>query len=565
MKRGGAVATPRPDPPGVRRDDGAHLATMMLRVAVAVALAVGIALRAWLLFHRPINSDEATVGLMAGQIAHGHFSAFYWGQPYGGAEPYLVALRFLAFGTSASGLLSVPIGLSAVAGLLTWRIARRLVPDPTLAALAGALAWAAPWSAISNSAYEYGFRGVTLVCGLGLVLLALRLLDAEQRWPDYATLGVLTGVGWWSSPEIVYFVVPAALLVVGAIVQDSASGKWRRWAQRLALAAAAAVVGALPWLWANVRSHFSSLGSASVIVPAGSPDYGGRVAVFFRESVPMLYSLRASGSGAWLGGETVGLLLVVILSAVLGGSVVLCLLRGGRSIAIAVSALLFPFMMSVPGASYYWQDGRYAEYVVPLYALVLVVGVFEASRRLTGGRRQSSESPRALRRGLFSVVATGLVALCVANFAAFISPDASFFSSWGNPDAPVLRSISELEAHGIRDGYAHYWVSYKVDFLSDNRLHITTVGGPIRWESLNRQVLAHPDTAWLFVPPTLAAQHQFADTTAIRGPGALPEAQFIDELKALGVTYRVVNAGMIQAVVPNRTVRLSQVGLGAFG
>src|SRR5665213_1722445 len=64
------------------------LATWSLRVAVVVLAIMGLGIRVWALGRHAINADQAVVGLMAEQILHGHFSAFYWGQSYGGGEPY---------------------------------------------------------------------------------------------------------------------------------------------------------------------------------------------------------------------------------------------------------------------------------------------------------------------------------------------------------------------------------------------------------------------------------------------------------------------------------------------
>jgi surface polysaccharide O-acyltransferase-like enzyme len=161
-------------------------------------------------------------------------------------EPYLIAARSAIFGNSTFLLALVPALLSVGSGLLTWRIARRLVADPALAALAAAAAWVAPQSVSSNATYEYGFRATTLLLGLLLVLVALRILDRDRRLLIFVSLGLVAGVGWWSSPEIVYFVVPAALLIVGAIAQDRTVGNMGQWLRDLLMAALAAAVGALP-------------------------------------------------------------------------------------------------------------------------------------------------------------------------------------------------------------------------------------------------------------------------------------------------------------------------------
>ena len=87
----------------------------MLLCAIAAAVIVGTYVRLWLLGNQGINSDEATVGLMAHQIVRGHFSTFYWGRDYGSGEPYLVAAGFGVFGQSAFMLNFTPALLAAAA------------------------------------------------------------------------------------------------------------------------------------------------------------------------------------------------------------------------------------------------------------------------------------------------------------------------------------------------------------------------------------------------------------------------------------------------------------------
>ena len=52
-------------------------------------------------------------GLMARNILNGHFQAFFWGQGYGGLEPYFVAIVFAIFGQSALSLGLTPVILTA--------------------------------------------------------------------------------------------------------------------------------------------------------------------------------------------------------------------------------------------------------------------------------------------------------------------------------------------------------------------------------------------------------------------------------------------------------------------
>src|SRR3954454_19578019 len=111
-------------------------------MVVLLLLAAGVVLRAIFLFGHwgTVDSDEAVVGLMARGFRHGHWRAFYWGQHYAGTqETALVALA----GASTAALKLVPVALSAVAAVLTWRVGRRMV-DERLAQAAGLFTWVGP-------------------------------------------------------------------------------------------------------------------------------------------------------------------------------------------------------------------------------------------------------------------------------------------------------------------------------------------------------------------------------------------------------------------------------------
>ena len=537
--------------------------------ATAVALVIGIVLRLWLLFHRPVSSDEAVVGLMAQQILHGHLSAFYWGQNYGAVEPYVVAGAFAVFGKSTFVLTSVAGCLSALAGVLTWRVARRLVDSRPLAALTGALVWAAPVAAISNSMIEYGFRGVVLCCGLGALLLSLQILDGRRGLRTFALLGLVTGLGWWASPEVVYFLPPAAAFVVIGFLQDDEDRRLQRWGLGAAAAACAALLGALPWLWVNASSGWSSLQSGSFKVPPGSPGYFGRLHNFFEYTFPLLGGVRHLQSGTWSLGPAFASSVLAVEIVVVVGAVYLCLTGPVRAKVIAGALVVSPFLLVASPATWFWEDGRYACLLAPLVALTLITAVPELNRRLRLRRAAGTGLGRRAGSGVGEVVLVGFVGLsallALAGFHALmptVSPGGSFFTGWSNPNAPAAQSIATLEADGVHDGYAEYWVAYKLDYMSDQGLKITTVAGDVnRWRAQQVQIRHAPTQAWLFAPLTPAAFDEFAKTTLIQGPGGLGEAEFVHELDALHIGYRVVDAGLIQAVIPAHSVTPTQVGI----
>jgi 4-amino-4-deoxy-L-arabinose transferase-like glycosyltransferase len=554
-------ATPPEDAAPTRQRWTAALPAAAATVVVLL-LCLGIALRLWYLFHTPLNSDEAIVGLMARNILHGHFVAFYWGQPYGGGEPYVVAALFAVFGQSAYVLTLTSMLLGAAAAVLTWRVVRRLVVTPWLAPLAAGVVWVSSNVSVFNSSIEYGFRGVTLACGLACVLFALRLLDGGPSWVDGLGLGLVAGVGWWSSPEIAYFLVPSALIVLGALALTRE--RRHRWLAAFGVGVAGAILGALPWLWANVGSHFASLKRASF--PGGAATalntgFGGRLDVFFTRALPIDVDLRHLATGSVLVGGLGGTLLQVAVFGALAGGLLVCLVRRDRATAIAVAILSFPLLFAAQPGTWYWEDGRYIVFLGPLLVVAGAAAIDTVARWLTP-RRAAPTRRRGVALGLTGALALGVAVLTVTAFGGddHVSFN-SYRASWSDPNGPVDHAIGVLEARGVHTGFAQYWVAYKVDLLSRGALVITPGPGDVdRSRAIDAQVAAAARPAWLFVPPAQLSVGfaQFSPTAVIVGPRAVTEPNFVAALHRLGISYRTINAGLLDAVVPARRVTIPE-------
>ncbi len=325
---------------------------------VVLAGAYGVLLRVWLLAHMSLFGDEAVVGLMGRGILAGHLDAFYWGQHYGGVEPYVVAAVLGTINGGPMGLNATPAVLAAVATVVVYFVLHTGHANRRLAAMGAALVWVWPYAAVWNSVREIGFRGVTLCCGLVLVLCALRVHQRRAGPATRVVLGLAAGVGWWASPEIAYFVIPAIVLLVASWNRLSApppgsAGRWSApWhVTPLALTAVGVVVGALPWLSSNVRSGFASLHLGT---PAPAQfGYRARVSIFFHDVLPTQLGLRTVPGGAWLGGRTVGHTLFVLILVVVGAMLLRAawMARLGRAaaplLAAAVAAVAFPFVYCV--------------------------------------------------------------------------------------------------------------------------------------------------------------------------------------------------------------------------
>ncbi len=570
--------------------------TSLAIFVIAVAGLVGLALRAWLIFHTPSNSDEAIVGLIAQGALHGHFTAFYWGQQYGGTiEPDVIAIFFLVFGQNG-WVEGLAVGsLSVVAAILTWRVTLRLVKVQIVALLAGALTWAAPEVVLGDSVRTYGFRGVALACGLAMLLLALRVLDGHRGLIDFAGLGLAAGIGWWSSPEAAYYAVPTIIMLVSAVVRTPRP-RWRAWLPATAVMVSTLLVSASPWIWANIRSGFASLNTRAWPGSVARPGLAGRLWIFFHKQLPMSVGLLRQPKGAWLvsvGGPWLPGAVAVLVFAVIVAAVLLCLARGGSARYLGIGIVLFPFLFILSPASWNWVDARYDSYLPPMLAMALAVGCCEGARRLRSFRRPRHHHPdrpdplvgppppssasgldsdRAGARRNDRVAILAMSAVVILSITVSVIAFSQFTNhysraltrSWGNPDAPTMEAIAKLEAGGVTTGYADYWAAYKLDFLSRGRLTITTAGYDTdRSRAINARVVASPRPAWLFVPVNQAQIDgtQFSAPSLTVGPDSLTEFKFLLILNALGIHYRIIDAGILQAVEPSTNVTQAQAQL----
>ena len=208
--------------------------------------------------HLPVWGDEAIVGLMAKSIDNGHFSAFYWGQNYGGLEPYVVAAALRIGGGGEPALNAAPAVLAAFAAVLVAGIAVAAGRDRLTAAAAGSAVWVWSYVVVWQSVREGGFREATLCCGLISLLCCVRACRARAGPWTFLLLGFALGLGWWASPEIVYF-VPACLVLLWGWVRSASRRR-----SSPALIVLGVIVGSMPWWYANAHTGFVSLQRSSL-------------------------------------------------------------------------------------------------------------------------------------------------------------------------------------------------------------------------------------------------------------------------------------------------------------
>ncbi len=438
-----------------------------LVVAVAVA---GLALRMIILatpLGRP-DADEVLSGLMARHVGTGTFPWFVWGQHYGGTIELLpVALSMRLFGDSALAMRLPTVVLGAVNCVVLWRVAARVL-SPRRAQVAALLMWLGPAAAVWLGVREQLFYPPTVLLGLLVVLFALRTRETTGV-ADYAGLGLVLGVGVWTSPNVVYFALPAAVIVLHPL-------DWRRRSRELVRGGAAvaltAAVGALPWLVDNATNSFAALRSGGAFPVIGT--YPGRWLYFFTDGLPALLGFRELFTYRWLAGP-------IGVAAYLG---VLGLLLWAAAIAVrrvawdGLGFVVFPFVF----ASIPWvmddPNGRYLFYVVPFVAVLLA--------RVVGGRRTAA---------LALALTLAVTGLGLQRIYAVSELESTGFRVGNVGDLGSV--IAVLDRERIGAVYGDYWVAYRLDFETAERIVAAPAWGVERYEPYTRRVQGSARVAWV--------------------------------------------------------------------
>lgn len=224
-----------------------------------------------------IDSDEAIVGLMAQHIvAGGPIPTFYYGQHYMGAlEPICAAGLFYLFGFSPFTLQLTPLLFSIALVVLVYQLGRE-VGGVLVGRFAGLLCAIPP---VALVVWSYKARGgfiELLVIGAWAMLSTFRWFKrSPSDLVSPVIIWLLLGAGWWVNNQILYFMVPIALLgalhVLTALRSHQVS--FGRVVGIGTLSALAFAVGSAPYWVYNISLGFPSLGMFGFATPSEIGDY----------------------------------------------------------------------------------------------------------------------------------------------------------------------------------------------------------------------------------------------------------------------------------------------------
>lgn len=449
--------------------------------ALLAALGVAVTLKAGLLYANvvPLNADEAVVGLMARHILQGTRPIFFYGQLYlGSLDAWLVAAAFALFGESVLAVRLVQVGLYLCTIATTYWLGREIYSNARIAN-AAALFVAIPTVNVTlYTTATLGGYGETLLIGNILFLLTLHLAraDNEQRalpssfvirhWSfGWLLFGLLGGLGFWTFPLVMVYLVPAVIYLV--VARRRRLGGW-------ALAALGFAAGAAPWWTYTLRQGAAAVAELSGSAIAGAslpnPVFAAfqHLFNFLLLGLTVIFGLRPPWSARFLALPLAPLVLALytmLLVFIARQAVARDPARAGRwlllgcCLTLAAAFLLTPF-----GAD---PSGRY---FLPM-AAPLALLMAEMLHRLY--RRQRCKS---LARGwLVNGLALGLVVFhgwgTVQSAVAFPPGITTQFDEVTQVDQRAIGALMAfLRAQGETRGYSNYWVEFPLAFLSHEEL-----------------------------------------------------------------------------------------------
>ncbi|MGA1437795.1 MAG: hypothetical protein ACO35F_09975, partial [Ilumatobacteraceae bacterium] len=318
----------------------------------ATAAIVGVVNR-WL-FHTGsagrIHADEAVAGLMARDLLSGDWSTFFWGQQYGGtAELIFLAPAVAIFGSSALAIL--PLVESIVLTGLVFAYCRNFLSQQD-ALLTASLVWAAPTLWQWFSLRPMLFYQPTLILGFVLLLL-LHPRRSTKRW---IVVGFVSGLGWWTSPQILFFAIPAFAVCGLSCTKLS----------NLVRTTAGFCVGAAPWIATNLATQLASIRSQ----PPRSGSFVDHFTTQLSTGWPMAFGLRLPFDEKWI--FDFAPLLFTVFAVLFLTAALIAFRTHRRAIAGALGVIpVFIVLQALAPTGSHVGTGRYYIFVVPTIAIIL--------------------------------------------------------------------------------------------------------------------------------------------------------------------------------------------------
>ncbi len=421
------------------------------------------------------HSDEAVVGLMARHILQGERPVFFYGQAYmGSLDAWLIAIGFKLLGASVLTIRMVEslmyLLIVATSFAVGWRVSGRAV----VATIAG-LVFALPTVLLAlYSTATLGGYNETLLFGNLLLLIGWDVTHEQRgslwRW---ALLGLCAGVGWWTNGLIIAYLLPVGVLGLVDLWRNARARyvvHLRMTVIGIVVAALCFLIGSAPWWGFNLANDWAAL---RFYLPTTAPSqFAGtdipplptdqRLIGLFLLGLPAVIGLRFPWLPAYflpaLGMVVLAIYLAALIRLLRGQSV----LKPGGRLLIGGMIALFAALFVVSRFSID-PTGRY------FLPLTLPLGI------VLGGLVAAVRIP-VVRIALVAVVIgynTVGVITAVTTMPPGMTTQFNLDTHIPNSDDAAL--ITFLDDHGLVHGYTNYWVSFRLAFLSGDRLQYSAV------------------------------------------------------------------------------------------
>jgi hypothetical protein len=236
-------------------------------VLVLAVLLVAAAVRLLLAVHGwpYVNSDEATLGLMADDILwHGAHPLFAYGDHHIGAiDAYLQALFFAVLGSTDLVMHIVTTFQVVVFLVCFYLFTREVFSTPVAIVTLLLLAFCGQLELFYEQRANRHGQDILIFSALLLWLVVWRLRHPEGPILVDFAIGVVAGIGLWSSLLTLPFAVAAALALgvdaIKTVRRSQVSLSSRRQIASALLLIAGLLIGVLPIILAAVNTHGNSL------------------------------------------------------------------------------------------------------------------------------------------------------------------------------------------------------------------------------------------------------------------------------------------------------------------
>jgi hypothetical protein len=477
---------------------------------------------------------------MARHVLLGDHPLFLWGQRYKGVpEVYLAAVPLHFWPASVIALKAVTLAAFALYACLNFRLLTQLF-SRRIAWIATALLIAGPpslvlWTLTASAEIVLSLIAGTVFC------LGLEAWRRSSSRTGLVVAAAALGVGLWIQQYILYYIVAVAVAAIDWTPQGRAHIRellaarllpgWLRLALQVIAAAACVyiVLGAIAFVGAGFDAMW----------------FGVRITVTHPQKMWWIAAalLIAGAAGFVVGQLASGRVRIAWLAPALGFLLGYAPALAGRVLADGPGAPMarmdfaglrsasWPFVSTVLPIVFGFKSPNTQRLAVPAWSALIVVAAIAISYFKLAGRTQTSTFGRTfhvflittplvfiisgayideqsyrylmpLHAALPVVYAVGIdgavrsnriagIALLTSLLALFVLQQASWYRQL-EPDGDTPAIVSCLEQSGVRAAYADYWLSYKLTFLTGERVIVVPNNGVDRYPPYTALVRAQP-------------------------------------------------------------------------